>query len=115
MNAADESAGLFVYGSLLDSDLRERLLGRAVPGSLTWLPDYERRRGRYYYVVKWDGARTDGLLLQGLPPRDFELLDRYEEVPRLYARERVEVIDEHGASRGCWLYLPTARLPGDRG
>jgi gamma-glutamylcyclotransferase (GGCT)/AIG2-like uncharacterized protein YtfP len=110
MNPADESAALFAYGSLLDSDLRERLLGRAVPALSASLPDYERRRRRHYYVVKRDGARTDGLLLEGLGPRDFALLDRYEEVPRLYVRERVDVIDEHGASRQCWLYLPTPRL-----
>ncbi|HXR25836.1 MAG TPA: gamma-glutamylcyclotransferase family protein [Candidatus Binataceae bacterium] len=115
MNSADESAALFVYGSLIDSDLRERLLGRAVAASSAWLPGYERRRGRHYYVVKHDGARTDGLLLEGLGPRDFALLERYEEVPVLYVRERVEVIDEHGATRSCWLYLPTARLLGDRG
>ena len=113
MNPAGETAALFVYGSLLDRGLRERLLGRAVSTSPTGLPDYERRRGRHYYVVKRDGARTDGFLLEGLGPSDFELLDRYEDVPRLYVREQVGVIDEHGASRGCWLYLPAAQLLSD--
>jgi len=110
MNSDDESGALFVYGTLIDRDLRERLIGRAVSASPALLPGYERRRGRHYYVVKRDGARADGLLLEGLNERDFALLDRYEDVPRLYVRERVEVIDEHGAARRCWLYLPTARL-----
>jgi len=110
MNSVDESAALFVYGALLDRSLRERLLGRAVLASSAWLPGYERSRGRHYYVVKRDGARTEGLLLEGLGPRDFELLDRYEEVPSLYVREQVEVIDAQGANRCCWIFLPTARL-----
>jgi gamma-glutamylcyclotransferase (GGCT)/AIG2-like uncharacterized protein YtfP len=101
---------LFVYGSLIDSDLRERLLGRAVSTSPAWLLDYERRRGRYYYVVRCEGARTPGLILDGLTERDFEILDRYEERPILYVRERVQVIDANSDVRSCWLYLPTAKL-----
>ncbi len=110
MSTTDDSAALFVYGSLIDSDSRERLLGRAVSASPAWLSGYERRRGRYHYVVRCEGARTPGLILDGLTERDLEILDRYEETPILYVRERVEVIDAQGARRCCWIYLPTARL-----
>jgi len=114
MKSAEEST-LFVYGILLDEKLRERLLGRAVPAVSARLPDYERRRGRYFYIVKSDGARTPGLVLDGLLANDFEILDRYEDVPRLYVREKIDVIDEHGASLRCWIYLPSALLLRDFG
>lgn len=110
MRSEDDTSALFVYGTLLVPDFRERLLGRQVTATPASLPGYERCRNRHHYVVRCSGAETPGLLLEGLDARDFEILDHYEEVPRLYVRERVDVIDEHGALRQCWLYLPTARL-----
>ncbi|MFZ0889503.1 MAG: gamma-glutamylcyclotransferase family protein [Candidatus Binataceae bacterium] len=106
----DENSALFVYGTLVEPRLRERVIGRPVEGIAARLPGYERRRGRYFYVVRREGGQTEGLLLTGLSPRDFEILDRYEEVPTLYTRERVEVIGAKGRAIGCWIYLPTSRL-----
>ncbi len=115
MSPEDDSSALFVYGTLLDTSFRVRLLSHEVANTPARLPGYERRRNRHHYVVRNSGAETPGLLLEGLDARDFEILDRYEDVPRLYVRERAEVIDERGARRRCWLYLPTAQLAGDRG
>jgi gamma-glutamylcyclotransferase (GGCT)/AIG2-like uncharacterized protein YtfP len=115
MTPEDDASALFVYGTLLDPGLRERLLGRQVAATPGRLHGYERRRNRHHYVVRSSDAETPGLLLEGLEARDFEVLDRYEDVPRTYVRERVEVVDEGGTSRRCWLYLPTTQLLGDRG
>ncbi len=49
-------------------------------------------------------------MLSGLDARDFVVLDRYEEVPHLYTRERIAVVGADGAALACWVYLPTAAL-----
>jgi gamma-glutamylcyclotransferase (GGCT)/AIG2-like uncharacterized protein YtfP len=108
---ADGEDALFVYGSLLDAAHRTSLLGREVAASPARLDGYQRRRGRYFYIVRNAGAETPGLVLSGLGERDFAVLDRYEAVPRLYTREKIEVAHAAGgAARRCWVYLPTARL-----
>ena len=109
----DEDSTLFVYGTLLDSKMREQVIGRPVASVAARLPGYERRRGRYFYVVRHERGQTEGLLLTGLSARDFERLDQYEEVPALYTRGRVEVIGAKGNAIRCWVYLPTSRLIGE--
>jgi hypothetical protein len=47
-------------------------------------------------------------VLTDLEAQDFARLDRYEEVPSLYTREQIEVVDMGGALIRCWVYLPTA-------
>jgi gamma-glutamylcyclotransferase (GGCT)/AIG2-like uncharacterized protein YtfP len=107
----DSDGVLFVYGSLLDAAHRATLLGREIAAVPARLAGYERRRGRYFYIVARAGAEIVGLVLSGLGERDFALLDRYEEVPRLYTRERIEVADAGGGGTlQCWIYLPTPAL-----
>ena len=110
-----DCGALFVYGSLLDEARRAELIGRKVATAPARLAGYERRRGRYFYIVERVGAETTGLMLSGLGERDFALLDRYEEVPRLYTRVKVEVASAGGVALRCWIYLPTQALlgPGD--
>jgi gamma-glutamylcyclotransferase (GGCT)/AIG2-like uncharacterized protein YtfP len=105
----DEGATLFVYGSLLDPMRRQEILGRQVDTVAATLADYEVGRARYFYVARRPGIKTRGLLLLNLTPRDFEALDRYEEIPQLYTRNKVEVLDERGKPLQCWIYLPTDR------
>jgi len=112
MNSSEENR-LFVYGKLLEEPVRQRLLGRTIPLESATLPDYQRRLGRYFYVIKNDGARTPGSILDGLGAADFEVLDRFEDVPRLYVREKIEVIDTQGTNVRCWIYLPSALLLRD--
>ena len=109
----DDDQLLFVYGSLMNPAERLRLLNRpieAVPGSLT---GYWRGQKRYHFVIRRAGATTDGAILEGLGVRDFTILDAYEDVPRLYTRERIEVLGADGGPIECWIYLPTqwAREP----
>ena len=98
---------LFVYGSLMDPAERIRLLARVIEAVPARLPGYERGQKRYYFVAKLAGAITDGAVLEGLGPRDFEILDAYEDVPTLYTRERIEVLTADGRRIECWIYLPT--------
>ena len=98
---------LFVYGTLMNPAERLRLLGRPIDASPARLPGYARGRKRYYFVAKLEDAVTDGAILEGMGARDFEILDRYEEVPTLYTRERIEVVVADARKIECWIYLPT--------
>jgi gamma-glutamylcyclotransferase (GGCT)/AIG2-like uncharacterized protein YtfP len=97
---------LFVYGSLLEEATRERIVGHRVEVIEARLIGFERRPGRYHYIVRADGAETAGTVILGLTSEDWRRLDAYEEVPRLYTREEVEVVTSGGPLR-CWVYLPT--------
>jgi gamma-glutamylcyclotransferase (GGCT)/AIG2-like uncharacterized protein YtfP len=107
-----DCGALFVYGSLLDEARRAELIGRKVATAPARLAGYERRRGRYFYIVECVGAETTGLVLSGLGERDFAVLDRYEEVPRLYTRAKIEADDDDGVALRCWVYLPAPALLG---
>ncbi|HZO82972.1 MAG TPA: gamma-glutamylcyclotransferase family protein [Candidatus Binataceae bacterium] len=109
MKAGTADSTLFVYGSLLDAAHRAEVLGRTVAATPARIVGYERRRGRHFYLLARAGAETEGLVLSGLEARDFEVLDRYEEVPQLYTRARVSVIGPGGALE-CWVYLPSAAI-----
>ena len=109
--AMSESArlhSLFVYGSLLDPDERERLIGRRIQAKAASLRGYERGRKRYFYVTKRDGTDVEGAILAGLSNDELAVLDGYEDVPSLYTRERINVLDTTGAIVECWIYLPTS-------
>jgi gamma-glutamylcyclotransferase (GGCT)/AIG2-like uncharacterized protein YtfP len=106
----DEETTLFVYGTLTDKVGREEAIGREVATAPARIRNYERRRGRHFYLVRRAGAETAGLLILGLTAQDFGKLDRYEEVPRLYTREKTSVLANDGTRVVCWMYVPTERL-----
>jgi gamma-glutamylcyclotransferase (GGCT)/AIG2-like uncharacterized protein YtfP len=106
MEATHMRDALFVYGSLLDDAARARILGHRIELIEARLPGFERRRGRYLYIVPADGAETVGMVMLALTGDDWRRLDAYEDVPRLYTREEVEVVTSGGPLR-CWVYLPT--------
>ena len=99
---------LFVYGSLMNPAERLRLLKRPIEASPARLPGYERGQRRSFFVAPRVGAITDGAILEGLDAQDFAILDAYEEVPRLYTRDRIEVLAADGRPINCWIYLPTS-------
>jgi gamma-glutamylcyclotransferase (GGCT)/AIG2-like uncharacterized protein YtfP len=103
-----EDTRLFVYGSLLDHGRRRQIIGRRVDTVPATIRDYQLGSARYFFIRQVQGVSTPGLLLLNLTPEDFERLDRYEELPRLYTREKVEAFDEGGHKIRCWAYLPTA-------
>jgi gamma-glutamylcyclotransferase (GGCT)/AIG2-like uncharacterized protein YtfP len=105
----DEDSTLFVYGSLIHEAKRIELLVRPVATAPATLRDYAVGRARYFYIVRQPDAVTSGLLLLDLNARDFVELDRYEDLPMLYTREKIEVADATGQPQRCWVYLPTQR------
>ncbi len=115
--AKSRSGALFVYGALIDARRRTRILGRNVEAEPARIIGYRRERSRYFHLVPETRAETPGMLLRGLDESDFSKLDQYEEVPRLYRRQRTEVIAAGGKRARCWVYMATARsrpTPGDR-
>jgi gamma-glutamylcyclotransferase (GGCT)/AIG2-like uncharacterized protein YtfP len=104
----DDGEILFVYGALMNPAERLRLLGRPVNASPARLAGYARGRKRYYFVAKEDGATTDGAILEDLSAHDLVILDKYEEVPTLYTRERIEVLAADSRKVECWIYIPTS-------
>jgi gamma-glutamylcyclotransferase (GGCT)/AIG2-like uncharacterized protein YtfP len=103
-----EATTLFVYGSLLDPARRQEIIGHRVETTPAILHDYQVGRSRYFYITKHPGISTSGLLLLNLTSTDLQRLDRYEEIPRLYTREKVAVLSLSGDRLECWIYLPTA-------
>jgi hypothetical protein len=98
---------LFVYGSLINPAERLRILGSPIDASPARLLNYARGKKRYYFVAKQANAVTDGAILEGLTARDLAILDKYEEVPTLYTRDRIEVVTADARKIECWIYLPT--------
>jgi gamma-glutamylcyclotransferase (GGCT)/AIG2-like uncharacterized protein YtfP len=110
----DEDATLFVYGSLVDEKQREEIIGRRVANWPATLPDYERARARYFYIRARPGSSTPGLILLKLTARDIAALDRYEEVPELYTREKIWVELADGQRIRCWVYMPVPAMLGGK-
>ncbi len=108
MAAPDEASSLFVYGSLVDEAHRIEIIGRGVEAVVATLRDYERGRGRHFFIRPRPRALTTGLLLIDLTDREFATLDEYEEVPMLYTREKITVKLADGTSARCWVYQPTS-------
>ena len=106
MTVQSDPNALFVYGSLLEEGLA--ILGHPVDVIPARLEGFERRTGRYFYIVPVTGAETGGMVMLDLTVEDWGRLDAYEEVPDLYTREEVEV-DTYGERLRCWAYLPTAK------
>lgn len=106
MATARHPQALFAYGSLLQAPKRLEILGHRVKVVDAWLEGFERRRGRYFYIARSEGAVTKGQVMLNLTDEDWHRLDAYEEVPTLYTREEIAVVTSAGRLR-CWVYLPT--------
>jgi gamma-glutamylcyclotransferase (GGCT)/AIG2-like uncharacterized protein YtfP len=98
---------LFVYGSLIDPVHRAEIIGRMVEAVPAILEGYERGKRRYWFIRPRAGAATSGAILSDLTGKELAALDKYEEAPTLYTRERVSVTAHNGEDRECWVYLPT--------
>lgn len=101
---------LFVYGSLCDQRLRERILQRDVRAEAAWLNGF----GAYYLATepypslrRIGGAKTPGLLLSGIDALDLQRLDRYE--GNLYMRKKLCVCVKFSRRR-AWVYLLRPRF-----
>jgi gamma-glutamylcyclotransferase (GGCT)/AIG2-like uncharacterized protein YtfP len=88
---------LFAYGSLVDPDCLEEVLGHPHAGErlAARLVGYQRivpMTYAYPFIVPDAESSVDGVLVMDLSPHDMQALDRYEDVETgVYARELVEV------------------------
>jgi gamma-glutamylcyclotransferase (GGCT)/AIG2-like uncharacterized protein YtfP len=105
--------GLFVYGTLLDADVRMLVLGRPLDAAQLQPAGLKHMRrvyiaGRLYpMIVPRRGAAVDGLLLTSLTDEDYTRLDAFEGAD--YGRERQNVwpLAEDGSEGEpllAWLY-----------
>ena len=108
----DTTEDLFVYGTLCDPARVEDLLGHPCPATPARPPGFQRREGRWPYLVRTD---TTGFLLRGLTADDRTKLDAREGVQpaliegavrRLYTRARVTVLGPDNQPVLCWVTLP---------
>jgi len=92
-----EPRHLFVYGSLVQPNCLDEVLGHRHPGERleARLANYRRVSTptyEYPFIVAAPGESVDGVLLMDLTAYDLQVLDRYEEVESgVYRRESVEV------------------------
>jgi gamma-glutamylcyclotransferase (GGCT)/AIG2-like uncharacterized protein YtfP len=112
---AGAPAGVFVYGTLTDPARRLRVLRRSPALVPALLQNYERRNGRYPYLLPAEGREVRGWILLNIEEADLARLDDYEvaipkscagSVRRLYRRELVDVMTVGGRRVRCWVYMP---------
>ncbi|MCU0515084.1 MAG: gamma-glutamylcyclotransferase [Anaerolineae bacterium] len=96
--AADATEALFVYGTLRDAAVQQRLIGRTLAGTPERLTGYRRYDHLDYPVVlPQAGGVVDGLLLL-ITPAELSAFDAYEGTT--YQRVRVTL----AGGRSAWLY-----------
>jgi gamma-glutamylcyclotransferase (GGCT)/AIG2-like uncharacterized protein YtfP len=102
-------ARLFVYGTLQDDGLVERLLGRRLAWQPAVLEGYCRMLDAsigYPVVHPLAGASVDGRLLEGVDQAALAALDAYE--GREYRRVTVRVQTSDGRTVDAYAYVPIA-------
>ena len=98
---------VFIYGTLLDPVLRQRLLARDVAVKPAILHDYalvEQRATPLPAIVPRSGAAVDGMLLDDLTSTENARLDAYE-IPFDYNPIEA-VVDVDGKRETAQIYLP---------
>jgi gamma-glutamylcyclotransferase (GGCT)/AIG2-like uncharacterized protein YtfP len=83
---------LFVYGSLMVSEVMHGVCGYTGPGEAALLPGYRRRRlldQVYPGIRPWPDDTVEGVLYRGLEAAHLHALDRFE--GECYRREPVRV------------------------
>jgi gamma-glutamylcyclotransferase (GGCT)/AIG2-like uncharacterized protein YtfP len=105
--------GLFVYGTLMDADVRNLVLGRPLePAQLQPATLKHMRRvyiaGRLYpMIVPRRGATVDGLLLLSLTDEDYVRLDAFEGADYGRERQAVSPLADDGSEGEpllAWIY-----------
>ncbi|HYU19764.1 MAG TPA: gamma-glutamylcyclotransferase family protein [Chloroflexota bacterium] len=103
---------LFVYGTLLDPEVRAFVLGRR-PDLETLrarLPGYRRSTESgfgYPFLVRAEEDAVDGMLIVGLTEADYALLDEYEDIgDATYERVRAQVdLLGCGTDKRTWAWV----------
>lgn len=106
-------APLFVFGTLLDSRIRSRVLGRperpreATPALLSGCERVWARGRRYPVLIRDPDSAVDGLLMTRLSARDRARLGVYEGTEYRLARVRVRALGT--GSKDVWARAFLAR------
>ncbi|MEQ8165041.1 MAG: gamma-glutamylcyclotransferase family protein [Alphaproteobacteria bacterium] len=110
---------LFFYGTLLDADIRHRVLGRAIPDDRlipASVADYRRLAvpGRPYPGAVPDrGATLSGAVLRGVGVRDRARLTRYEGSEYLFRSVMAEFGDGSICQVGLFVFRRRRGLGGE--
>lgn len=93
---------LFVYGTLMESQVQQKIIGRSVPGEPDSLAGYEKDRirlggGVYPIVRPRANSSVEGVVI-AVSPAELELIDQYE--TDAYRREKVVL----ASGRRAWVY-----------
>jgi gamma-glutamylcyclotransferase (GGCT)/AIG2-like uncharacterized protein YtfP len=99
---------IFVYGTLREPDVLQRLIGRVVAGAPDFLHGYERRYDLfppYMVAMPAPDAVIDGVVLE-ITPAELAVFDEYE--GKEYIRVRVQL----ASKREAWVYRGNPALYG---
>jgi gamma-glutamylcyclotransferase (GGCT)/AIG2-like uncharacterized protein YtfP len=93
---------LFVYGTLMNPLVQQRVFGRTVPGQTDRLVGYKKDlihlgSGVYPIIRPEVGGVVEGMVIQ-VTPAELALIDRYE--GPAYRRIRVKLV----SGREAWVY-----------
>jgi gamma-glutamylcyclotransferase (GGCT)/AIG2-like uncharacterized protein YtfP len=105
----------FVYGTLLDDDVRALVLGRGapdvapVPARLAGFRRVPVAGHSFPVVIADPRGRVEGALIAGLGPAEAARLSYFEGKAYQAVRRTVERAD--GATVEAWLFVPAPRQP----
>lgn len=105
---------VFVYGTLMDTEVLALALGRQPDGlgqEAASIAGYARRRvqgQRYPMLIARSAGKVDGVLIDGLAPADINRLRAFE--GRGYLLGPCRVITRTGR-RAAWVFLPDPHSP----
>ncbi|MDD3371087.1 MAG: gamma-glutamylcyclotransferase [Alphaproteobacteria bacterium] len=107
-------SSLFVYGSIADESIQLKILGHICKKNAAILRGYERRMGKWAYVLPKVDSVVEGWLIEGLSDAEVVKLDEYEKAdsvpgladPVIYERREVSVYLPGGEAKIAWAYFP---------
>jgi len=106
---------LFVYGTLMDADVLNRVVGRPVPPGrigAAFVDGYRRVyvKGSYFPIlIAAEGATVEGRLITGLGAQAVTRLTRFE--GRQFHLQRLTVRLAKGRTADAECFMPTAGVP----
>jgi Gamma-glutamyl cyclotransferase, AIG2-like len=107
----------FFYGTLVDADVRQLVLGRAVPDDAVLraeLPGFRRYsvQGQSYpAAVPQTDASTDGVVMENVGVSDAAMLSCFEGVNYEARLCRVTVQDGDVQTREAWIFVAGDNIP----
>ncbi len=96
---------LFAYGTLLDANTVESIIGEGLIGTVAWLPAHRRVRLKglpYPGLVVHTASKTEGRMYDGVRPAHWKKLDDYE--GPVYERVKVMVLLADGSLTEAFTY-----------